>query len=111
MIEKSDAASISRDTHGSGYLKISAPGAFPALRFSGLRKKPGASAAERGRLRLFKTIDEDRRESQDHINRSGRTTDPEEKSVQTSGATPLFRCVHLPSMHLQAGRKEPAIGK
>ena len=49
----------------SGSLEISAPGAFTAVGFSGLRRKPGASAAERGKLTLFKTIDENERERHD----------------------------------------------
>src|SRR5271157_5821770 len=88
MIAKSDAASIFRDTRGSRSIEISVPGAFTAVGFSGQQKNPGASAAERGRPSLFKTIDEDRKQRHDHINRSGRSTYPEEKSVQTSGATP-----------------------
>ncbi len=88
MIKNSDPASIFRGTRGSGSIEISVPGAFTAIGFSGLRKKPGASAAEGGRLTLFKTIDEDQREGHDHINRLGRSTYLEEKSVQTSGATP-----------------------
>ena len=88
MIEKSDAASIFRDTQGKGSIKMSVPGTFTAVGFSGQQKNPGASAAERGRPSLFKTIDEDRRARHDHINRSGRSTYPEEISVQTSGATP-----------------------
>jgi len=88
MIAKSAAASIVRDTRGSGSIEISVPGAFTAVGFSGQQKDPGASAAERGRPSLFKTIDEDRRERHDHINRSGKSTYPEEISVQTSGATP-----------------------
>ncbi len=90
MIEKSDAASIFRGTRGSGSIEISVPGAFTAVRFSGQQKNPGASAAERGRPSLFKTIDEDRRERHDHINRSGRSTYPGRISVLTSGATPLL---------------------
>ena len=90
MIAKSDAASIFRDTRGSGSIGISVPGAFTAVGFSGQQKNPGASAAERGRTSLFKTIDEDRRARHDHINRSGRSTYPEEISVQTSGATPII---------------------
>lgn len=58
--------------------------------FSGQQKNPGASAAERGRPSLFKTIDEDRRERHDHINRSGRSTYPGRLSVLTSGATPMW---------------------
>ena len=76
MIAKSDAASIFRDTRGSRSIEISVPGAFTAVGFSGQQKNPGASAAERGRPSLFKTIDEDRRERHDHINRSGRSTPP-----------------------------------
>jgi hypothetical protein len=87
MIAKSDAASIFRGTRDSRSIEISAPGAFTALGYSGQQKNPGASAAKRGRPSLFKTIDEDRRERHDHINRSGRSTYLEEKSVQTSGAT------------------------
>jgi hypothetical protein len=45
----------------SGYLEISAPGAFTAFGFFKPKKKAGASAAERGRLRESKTIDEDPR--------------------------------------------------
>jgi hypothetical protein len=87
MIEESDAASIFRGTQGRGSIKISVPGAFTAVGFSGQQKKPGASAAERGRPSLFKTIDEDRRARHDHINRSGRSIYPKEKSVLTTGAT------------------------
>lgn len=88
MIEKSDAASICRDTRGSRSIEISVPGAFTAVGFSGHQKNPGDAAAERGRPSLFKTIDEDRRERHDHINRSGRSTYPGRLSVLTSGATP-----------------------
>src|ERR1700676_2784744 len=88
MIEKSDAASLFPGTRGSRSIEISVPGAFTAVGFSGQQKNPGASAAERGRPSLFKTIDEDRRERHDHINRSGRPTYPGRISVLTSGATP-----------------------
>jgi hypothetical protein len=87
MIEKSDPASTFRGTKGHGSIEISALGAFTAVGFSTAKKNPGASAAERGRLSVFKRIDEDRRERHDYINRSGRSTDPKEKSVLTSGAT------------------------
>ena len=70
-------------------MEISVPGAFTAVGFSGQQKKPGASAAERGRPSLFKTIDEDRRQRHDHINRSDRSTYPGRISVLTSGATPF----------------------
>jgi hypothetical protein len=90
MIAKSDAASIFRDTRGSRSIEISAPGAFTAVGFSGQQKKPGASAAERGRPSLFKTIDEDRRQRHDYINRSGRSTYPRRISVPTSGAIPVY---------------------
>jgi len=90
MIAKSDAASIFRDTRGSRSIEISVPGAFTAVGFSGKQKNPGASAAERGRPSLFKTIDEDRRERHDYINRSGRSTYPGRNSVLTSGATPVL---------------------
>jgi hypothetical protein len=89
MIAKSDAASIFRGTRGSRLIEISVPGAFTAVGYSGQQKNPGASAAERGRPSLFKTIDEDRRDRHDHINRSGRSTYPRRISVQTSGATHL----------------------
>src|SRR6185437_17155108 len=75
----------------SGSIQISVPGAFTAVGFSGQQKNPGASAAERGRPSLFKTIDEDRRERHDHINRSGRSTYPGRIAVLTSGATPVRR--------------------
>jgi hypothetical protein len=87
MIEKSDPAPIIQGTRGSGSIEISVPGSFTAVDFSGLKKKSGASAAERGRLSLFKTIDEERRERHDHINRSGRFTYPGRISVLTTGAT------------------------
>ncbi len=61
MIQKTFATSISGDAEGSGCLEISAPEAFTAFGFFGPKKKPGASAAERGRPRLSKTIDEDPR--------------------------------------------------
>src|SRR5271168_4229139 len=88
MIAKSDAASIFRGTRGSRSIEISVPGAFTAVGFSGQQKNPGASAAARGRPSLFKTIDEDRRERHDHINRSGRSTHLGRISVLTSGSTP-----------------------
>ncbi len=66
MIEKSGPTSIFRGTRGSGSIEISVPGAFAAVGFSGQQENPGASAAERGRLRLSKTIDEDPRERHDH---------------------------------------------
>src|SRR5712671_4519381 len=89
MIAKSDAASIFWGTQGSRSIEISVPGAFTAVGFSGQQKNPGASAAERGRPSLFKTIDEDRRQRHDHINRSGRSTYPGRISVLISGATPV----------------------
>jgi hypothetical protein len=89
MIAKSDAAWIFPGTRGSRSIEISVPGAFTAVGFSGQQKNPGASAAERGRPSLFKTIDEDRRERHDHINRSGRSTYPGRISVLISGATPM----------------------
>jgi len=88
MIAKSDAASIFLGTQGSRSIEISVPGAFTAVGFSGQQKNPGASAAERGRPSLFKTIDEDQRQRHDHINRSDRSTYPGRISVLTSGATP-----------------------
>src|SRR5450759_3557753 len=55
-----------RGCQSSGYLEISAPAAFTVVGFFGQRKKPGASAAERGRPRESKTIDEDQRWRDDH---------------------------------------------
>src|ERR1039457_241314 len=55
-----------RGCQGSGHFEISAPGAFTAFGFFGPKKKPGASAAERGRPRQSKTIDEDPRWRDDH---------------------------------------------
>src|SRR5271155_4362511 len=95
MIAKSDAASIFWGTRGSRSIEISVPGAFTAVGFSGQQKNPGASAADRGRPSLFKTIDEDRRERHDHINRSGRSTYPGRISVLTSGATFLLHTFSL----------------
>ena len=92
MIAKSDAASTFLGTRGSRSIEISVPGAFTAVGFFSPKKKPGASAADRGRPSLFKTIDEDRRERHDHISRSGRSTYPGRISVLTSGATPDFAC-------------------
>jgi hypothetical protein len=89
MIAKSDTVSIFRGTQRIRSIEISVPGAFTAVGFSGQQKNPGASAAERGRPSLFKTIDEDRIQRHDHINRSGRSTYPGRISVLTSGATPL----------------------
>src|ERR1700691_4222807 len=100
MIAKSDAASLFRGTRGSRSIEISVPGASTAVGFSGQQKNPGASAAERGRPSLFKTIDEDRRERHDHINRSGRSTYPGRISVPTSGATPLGGCSGAPLLTL-----------
>ncbi len=87
MIAKSDAASNFRGSRGSGSIEISVPGASTAVGFSGQQKNTGASAADRGRPSLFKTIDEDRRERHDHINGSGRSTYPGRISVLTTGAT------------------------
>jgi hypothetical protein len=106
MIAKSDAASIFRDTRGSRSIEISVPGAFTAVGFSGKQKNPGASAAERGRPSLFKTIDEDRRERHDYINRSGRSTYPGRNSVLTSGATPKSAFA-IRSFTFVAQRKNP----
>jgi hypothetical protein len=61
MTDNSVTTRISGDAWVSGHLKKSAPGAFTAVGFFRPKKNPGASAAERGRLRLFKTIDEERR--------------------------------------------------
>jgi hypothetical protein len=96
MIAKSAAASILGGTRGSGWIAISVPGAFTAVGFSGHQKNPRASAAERGRPSLFKTIDEDQRERHDHINRSCRSTYPGRNSVLTSGATPNSCFMALP---------------
>ncbi len=104
MIAKSDAASILQGTRGSGSIEISVPGAFTAVVFSGQHKNPVASAAERGRPSLFKTIDEDRRERHDHINRSGRSTYPGRISVQTSGATPGLALHPLLRLHCTVDR-------
>src|SRR5271170_8157168 len=90
MITKSDAASIFPGTRGSRSIEISVPGAFTAVGCFRPKKNPGASAAERGRPSLFKTIDEDPRERHDHINRSDRSTYPGRISVLTSGATPVY---------------------
>jgi hypothetical protein len=105
MIAESDAASIFRGTQGSGSIEISAPGAFTAVGFSGQQKNPRASAAERGRPSLFKTIDEDRRERHDHINRSGRATYPRRISVQTSGATPELVYGSTCHLHVDANNR------
>jgi len=59
MTGKSVATLDLRGYRGSGYLKIAAPGAFTAFGIFGRKKKTGASAAERGRLRESKTLDED----------------------------------------------------
>jgi hypothetical protein len=96
MIAKSDAVSIFGD---SGSIEISVPGTFTAVGFSGQQKNPRASAAERGRPSLFKTIDEDRRERHDHINRSGRSTYPGRIPVLTSGATPLCEILEERQSH------------
>ena len=66
-----------------------------AVPFEAARQIAAAPEGHRGRLSLLKTIDEDRRERHDHINRSGRSTYTEENSVQTSGATPVHEAGHL----------------
>ena len=43
---------------GRGCIEISAPGAFTELGFFDPEKKPRTSAAERGRLRDSKTLDD-----------------------------------------------------
>jgi len=113
MIAKSDAASIFRDTRGSRSIEISVPGAFTAVGFSGQQKNPGASAAERGRPSLFKTIDEDQRQRHVHINRLDRSTYPGRISVLTSGATPNIPIVSFMTpevkviaVHIDGERRE-----
>jgi hypothetical protein len=106
MIAQSDAAPIFRGTRGSRSIEISVPGAFTAVGFSGQQKNTRASAAERGRPSLFKTIDEDRRERHDHTNRSDRSTYPGRISVLRSGATPDTRT----SFFLKAGAIERPFG-
>jgi integrase len=110
MIRKSDAVSIFRATRGSRSIEISVPGSFTAVRFLRPKKKPGASAADRGRPSLFKTIDEDQRERHDHINRSGRSTYPERISVLTSGATPELSTLNQAiKLNKKIGNPVPAL--
>jgi hypothetical protein len=85
-------AAISGDTEAAGALSIAAHGALYAAALEPKpKKKPEellpAAPADRGtRRRLTKSEDE---ETIITINRSGRSTYLEEKSVSTSGATPV----------------------
>src|SRR5450755_1765118 len=92
MTEKGFITANSGDTDVAGTLSIAAPRALYAVA-SGHKPKKNpeellpASPAERGSgIRLIKSED---RKKDDIINRPGRSTYPREKSVLTSGATPL----------------------
>src|ERR1039457_6895754 len=92
MTEKGFITANSGDTDVAGTLSIAAPRALYAVA-SGHKPKKNpeellpASPADRGSgIRLIKSED---RKKDDIINRPGRSTYPREKSVLTSGATPL----------------------
>src|SRR5450631_768614 len=92
MTEKGFITANSGDTDVAGTLSIAAPRALYAVA-SGHKPKKNpeellpASPADRGSgIRLIKSED---RKKDEIINRPGRSTYPREKSVLTSGATPL----------------------
>src|ERR1700728_907097 len=97
MTTKGFITRLSGGTEVAGTLSIAAPGALYAVDFPRQKQKNPTSellqpaAADRAsRRRLTKGKEQDTI----IINRSGRSTYPEEKSVQTSGATPgiTWRC-------------------
>src|SRR5450755_636603 len=92
MTEKGFITANSGDTDVAGTLSIAAPRALYAVASGHNPKKNPeellpASPADRGSgIRLIQSED---RKKDDIINRPGRSTYPREKSVLTSGATPL----------------------
>src|ERR1022692_4271440 len=92
MTEKGFITANSGDTEVAGTLSIAAPRALYAVASGHEPKKNPeellpASPADRGSgIRLIKSED---RKKDDIINRPGRSTYPREKSVLTSGATPV----------------------
>jgi hypothetical protein len=73
---------------GGGCLEISAPASSYAFAFSHDASKAGASAPAGADCTARRRLTKSEEEETIIINRSGRSTYPEEKSVQTSGATP-----------------------
>jgi hypothetical protein len=91
MTAKRFMTKISGDTAVAGTPSIAAPGALYAVAFSRRLENsspeellPPAAADRLSARRLTRTKDDETI----IINRSGRSTYPDEKSVQTSGATP-----------------------
>lgn len=85
---------ISGDSPVAGTLAIAAPGALYAVDFSTPDPKtPNRSFSRLRRETALRVRGLTKNEEQETIiiNRSGRFTYPEEKSVQTSGATPHGR--------------------
>ena len=92
MTTKGFITRLSGGTEVAGTLSIAAPGALYAVDFPRQKQKnptsellPPAAADRASRRRLTKGKEQETI----IINRSGRSTYPEEKSVQTSGATPI----------------------
>src|SRR5450759_2094502 len=91
---------ISGDTHVAGTLSIGAPRALCAGAFGPQLKKnpkellPAMPAGCGWGIRLTKS---EERKTDDIINRPGRSTYLEEKSVLTSGATPRLGVVYTPN--------------
>src|ERR1019366_7885425 len=107
MTEKGFITANSGDTDVAGTLSIAAPRALYAVASGHKPKKIPeellpASPADRGSgIRLIKSED---RKKDDIINRPGRSTYPREKSVLTSGATPVdarLPAVDLPEIILE----------
>jgi hypothetical protein len=96
MTAKGFITGISGGTEVAGTLSIAAPGALYAVDFSRQKQKnptsellPPAAADRASRRRLTKGKEQETI----IINRSGGSTYPEEKSVQTSGASHVSRRV------------------
>jgi hypothetical protein len=93
MTGNTRSASLSRDTEVAAPLEIAAPGPLYEADFSKLTQKtrnrslsrPSGVRLRCGRRRLTKTEEEE----SIIINRPDRSTYPEQKSVSTSGATPV----------------------
>jgi hypothetical protein len=94
MSAKGFSTAITGDTEVAGTPSIAAPGALYAVDFGPKTKKhpaellPPAAADCLSGIRLTQSKDG---QDDDIINRPGRSTYLEEKSVLTSGATPLLK--------------------
>ncbi|MHB8416022.1 MAG: hypothetical protein ACYDB1_11705 [Acidiferrobacteraceae bacterium] len=97
MNTKAFSTTIRGDTEGAGTPAIGAPGAFYAVDFPALKPKdlkPGPLPPATADRSVGRGLTKSEEEETISINRSGRSTYLEEKSVQTSGATPGLKGVH-----------------